>query len=176
MKKPIRKRELILFSVLIGLFLAAIIFSSKTQIDPNSNGVKFDENNTDLSKLPKTSGTQINITTPENKTYYKTMNGYYPATYGFENDENGDVPYGWNSIGTNVQVIPEEDSHNKVVELHDTDGLNHGINQSLPDKSSGTIEFWIKNSDNSKNVYMPISDGSAANRINIQLWGGNIIN
>ena len=36
---------------------------------------------------PETSAGEITIVTPENKTYTGPDNGYFPATYGFENDE-----------------------------------------------------------------------------------------
>lgn len=42
-------------------------------------------------KTPKTSAGEITILTPENKTYTGTMNGYYPATYGFENENPGTI-------------------------------------------------------------------------------------
>ncbi|TFG23719.1 MAG: hypothetical protein EU533_02905, partial [Promethearchaeota archaeon] len=37
----------------------------------------------------------ITIITPENKTYTKPDNGYFPGTYGFENDEVGTIPEDW---------------------------------------------------------------------------------
>lgn len=37
-------------------------------------------------KTPKTSAGEITIVTPENKTYTQPDSGYYPTTYGFEND------------------------------------------------------------------------------------------
>ncbi len=40
----------------------------------------------------RSSDGEITIITPENKTYYQAMDGYYPATYGFENDEDGSDP------------------------------------------------------------------------------------
>jgi len=34
---------------------------------------------------------KININSPENKTYVEPMSGYYPATYGFENEMKMEV-------------------------------------------------------------------------------------
>ena len=65
----------------------------------------------------------INLITPENKTYTEAMSGYYPATYGFENDEEGNFPSGWIDNSTDpactVEVIDQYDGHNKVMRLYD---------------------------------------------------------
>jgi len=45
--------------------------------------------------LPKSSDGEITIMTPENKTYTQADSGYYPATYGFENDIEGSIPKEW---------------------------------------------------------------------------------
>ena len=67
---------------------------------------------------------------PDNITYTDPMSGYYPATYGFESDKNGDSPYGWvDTCDTNayVQVVESIDTHNKVLECSSTSGSNSEI-------------------------------------------------
>lgn len=94
----------------------------------------------------------INIITPENKTYTKPMNGYYPATYGFENDVIGSDPDGWSVSEPglqSVQVISNVDGHNNVLELFDTEsgaGDIAIVNNSFSPQTSGTIEFWYRTS------------------------------
>jgi len=39
----------------------------------------------------QTNASDINIITPENKTYYKPMNGYYLSSFGFENEVDGTI-------------------------------------------------------------------------------------
>ena len=71
---------------------------------------------------PRISGTEINITTPINKTYYQPMSGYYPATYGFENDVVGSIPLGWvNYSGddTNCFVTNGYNGHSRVIQMED---------------------------------------------------------
>ncbi|MFX1479851.1 MAG: hypothetical protein ACFFCI_17170, partial [Promethearchaeota archaeon] len=53
------------------------------------NSFSDDERNLRLSN------NMINIITPERREYKQPMAGYYPATYGFESDEVGENPFGW---------------------------------------------------------------------------------
>jgi len=93
------------------------------------------------------------------------MTGYYPATYGFENDKTGNVPYGWileNSGGT-ASIIDSIGDHKKVLQLYDNNGssgveLNNLFDSSQP---SGTIEWWWRISDGIKISTFEIRDGSS---------------
>ncbi len=83
----------------------------------------------------------INIITPENKRYTKPMSGYYPASYGFESDEDGMVPYNWTSSqGT---VVDSLDDHNKVLEIDNTDNNIYWADNTFVQQVNGTIEFWL---------------------------------
>lgn len=92
---------------------------------------------------------EITIITPENKTYTSIMSGYYPATYGFENDTDGEFPTGWSVLeaGGTANVISTLDGHNKVVEIHDTSALKMEIYDNFVEITTGTIEFFIRCSD-----------------------------
>jgi hypothetical protein len=89
----------------------------------------------------------LKIITPENKTYTEPMSGYYPATYGFENDDNGVFPFGWidDSFGSALVTIEEEKSgHKKVIKSYDPAGSSRAqANQSFSPQLSGSIEFWF---------------------------------
>ncbi|MHA1932036.1 MAG: hypothetical protein ACW96X_05820, partial [Promethearchaeota archaeon] len=101
------------------------------------------------------SGSEINITTPENKTYTEPMIGYYPATYGFENDEDG-------TTGTNIgfvdgtgneiqQIIPSFTGHKKVLEVLDNSGSLYSMARgNFAEQVSGTVEFWMSTDDAAK--------------------------
>ncbi|MFX1238017.1 MAG: FG-GAP repeat domain-containing protein [Promethearchaeota archaeon] len=96
----------------------------------------------------KSSNDDINLTTPENKTYIAPMSGYYPATYGFENDNAGDDPEDWvieTEAAGNIEVIEEHFGHKKVLRIPDTSNTDATvIHQSFNDDViSGTVEFWI---------------------------------
>ncbi|MFW9879455.1 MAG: hypothetical protein ACFFG0_40785, partial [Candidatus Thorarchaeota archaeon] len=87
----------------------------------------------------------LNIITPEEKVYNEPMKGYYPATFGFENDFDGTWPNRWTSIdaGGTIQVISDFSGHNKIVELYDmSSGANDLINK-ISDITEGIIEFWM---------------------------------
>ena len=91
------------------------------------------------------------IISPENKTYTVPMKGYYPATYGFENDIDGTSPEGWqnqDASSCTSQIISELGGHNKV--LRQTDN-NNGFaavlkNTFTSTKDHGTIEFYVRTS------------------------------
>ncbi|MFX0030425.1 MAG: esterase/lipase family protein, partial [Candidatus Hermodarchaeota archaeon] len=95
------------------------------------------------------------IITPEPKNYSKPMEGYYPAIYGFENDDNG-------AYGTSVSILDEwtgnmgsflrmyvrdgpYEGHNKVLEIFDSQsgGKTTGVHNFDNPQSAGTIEFWL---------------------------------
>ena len=101
--------------------------------------------------LPKLSDGEIDIITPENKTYTKAMSGYYPATYGFEHDVEGSNPVGWilsEPLDTSGQVISELDDHKKILELYDNSNTQYlNCYNTFLDKTSGTIEFYFRVDD-----------------------------
>lgn len=102
----------------------------------------------------------IDIITPENKTYFQPMSGYYPATIGLENDAVGELPSfidQYKLDGGTIRVIEEIDGHKKVVELSDTSYTEY---LSIADNFSysfGTIEFWIRMNDTSKDYWIDLS-------------------
>jgi len=80
------------------------------------------------------------------------MSGYYPATYGFENDLVGNDPYGWTVFepgSQNVEIISSLDGHNNVLEMFDTEsgsGAQAQANTSFVPQTSGIIEYWYRTS------------------------------
>jgi len=110
--------------------------------------------------LPRLSSQDINIITPENKTYIGGMQGYYPATYGFENETLGSDPIEWLSerSGGTVRIVEEEGSHKNVAKIRDIDnsGYVSFLNRFDSNKVSGTVEFWVSANDTSKAFYMRI--------------------
>jgi len=110
--------------------------------------------------LPRLSSQYINIITPENKTYIGAMEGYYPATYGFENETLGSDPIEWLCIrsGGTVRIVEEVGTHKNVAKIRDIDnsGYVSFLNQFDSNKVSGTVEFWVSTNDTSKAFYMRI--------------------
>lgn len=107
-----------------------------------------------ILESPKTSAGEITIVTPENKTYTEPMSGYYPGTYGFENDEDDNLPDDWIEIKENPliinEIISELDGHKKV--LHMDKGNTYGDNNNLYHnftsvRDHGIIEFWGRTTD-----------------------------
>ncbi|MHA2096962.1 MAG: LamG-like jellyroll fold domain-containing protein, partial [Candidatus Hodarchaeales archaeon] len=90
------------------------------------------------------------IITPQNTTYNELMSGYYPSTYGFENDRVGDDPYGWTVSEPglqNVEIISTLDGHNNVLEIFDTESSTTAqafASNNFAPQTSGTIEFWYR--------------------------------
>ncbi|MFX1478873.1 MAG: FG-GAP-like repeat-containing protein [Promethearchaeota archaeon] len=115
-----------------------------------------------LWKLP-----YISIISPENKVY-GPLKGYYPATYGFENDDNGDDPKGWTieeeSAG-NIEIIGEIGGHKKVLEIPDDNYSESSIIfQSFENYHvNGTIEFWVLVENANQRITINVGDENAGN-------------
>ncbi|MFX1376433.1 MAG: hypothetical protein ACFFA0_11510 [Promethearchaeota archaeon] len=143
-------------------FIVSIILFSAVRI--NEINMKPIDNKRDY---PNLSADEITINTPENITYTKPMSGYYPATYGFENDEIGDDPYGWidgSGSGCTAQVISGIGGHNKVIELYDNHVGNVAevIRNFSPAQTYGSIELWWRTPDVSigHNSYVSFYNGA----------------
>ncbi|MFX1479426.1 MAG: Ser-Thr-rich GPI-anchored membrane family protein [Promethearchaeota archaeon] len=132
-------RKRIIISTLVILFLIAspiLVFI----LNINARG--------DITHkaLPILSVNEINIVTPENTTYSASMSGFYPSTYGFDNDIVGGYPDGWTSIenGGTIRVFSNFDGHNKLINLNDTSGGGgNDLRINFNDLIIGTIEFWM---------------------------------
>ncbi len=135
------------------VFLIGILFlsASATFLTPS---VKQAEN--PIEQL-KTSAGEITIITPENKTHTEPDSGYFPATYGFENDEDGVIPDGWvdakESPSMTNEIINGMGSHKKILRMDKANtygSSNNIINIFNTIPEFGTLEFWICTNDVSK--------------------------
>ena len=88
----------------------------------------------------------IDILTPENKSYTGPMSGYYPATYGFENDVG--------KIGTQISfcqysghgstnIISELGGHKNVLHVYYGSGWE-AVHNYYKNVFDGTVEMWIR--------------------------------
>ena len=130
----------------LGIIFLICLFSISAFITIENNPI---ETEIQENPLPKLSAGEIDIITPENKTYTKAMSGYYPATYGFENDADGNLPSSWLAWPEgNLKVIGEKDGHKKIVEGYTQKSpvQNFGMINDFKNQTSGTIEFWIQSS------------------------------
>ncbi len=102
-------------------------------------------------EIPKTSADEISIFTPENTTYTEPMSGYYPATYGFENDQVGTIPEGWTDespySSCSISVYAQKDQHKQIVQIYDANtgtgaDATAQYNFESP-KVTGSIECWV---------------------------------
>jgi len=136
-------------------------------------------------ETPKSSAGEITIITPENKTYTKPDSGYYPATYGFENDENGSNPTEWElwENGGTIDVVNSIGGHLKVVEIS-KDGTTNwpSMRNGFPtSQASGTVEFWMRGNDvtDQSLVYLRNSGGDLMITVGIDddylLWSDSSV-
>ncbi|MFX1360054.1 MAG: hypothetical protein ACFE8T_06900 [Promethearchaeota archaeon] len=94
----------------------------------------------------------INIITPVNKTYTEPMSGYYPATYGFENDKLYTLPQEWSEpayYSPKTYVIPSLNGHHNVFQIYD-DTSSHDtsvLNNFTAEQQFGAVELWCAVSD-----------------------------
>ncbi|MFX1390605.1 MAG: hypothetical protein ACFE9Z_11115 [Promethearchaeota archaeon] len=139
MKKKSKLFIIIASILILSVFVSGTIplFSSTIKYSPEIN--------------PKLSAISDIKSPIEGKTYTPLMSGYYPATYGFETDDNYGSPEGWylsEMTGCTAQVIKSVGDHSKVLELHDSHPTNYVlVYQSISNDGYGSIEFWMRNSD-----------------------------
>ncbi|MFX1343460.1 MAG: hypothetical protein ACFFAI_00015 [Promethearchaeota archaeon] len=154
---------------IIILLISMISMNFLLFFEPIFNFETRDKHQDDFFELDqiRISASEINIITPENKTYTEPMNGFYPATYGFENDENGIVPAEWVDSKEDPlminEIITELDGHKKI--LHMDKGNTFGDNNNMVNyfKSAqqyGTIEFWARTTDVSKESSWHLKSGT----------------
>lgn len=129
--------------------------NSNTSINSPLNNI-----DSNILNLPKTSAGEITIITPENKTYTEPMSGYYPATYGFENDLVGNNPYEWTVAEQGLQtveVISSLDGHNNVLEIFDTESSTEAYAKAINGfsaQTSGTVEWSFRRDGFQEYIYM----------------------
>ena len=149
---------------------------SSILIKEDDSQINFDTNDTKVRELidnPHISGTELQIITPKNITYNMPMNGYFPATYGFESIKANECPEGWeiSESGGIGKIIDLEDGHNKVFELYDDSDIYSTVaNNSFQDQTSGTIELWIKLSEQ-QHTGISICDGDREHSIYFAMMG-----
>ncbi|MHA1932842.1 MAG: Loki-CTERM sorting domain-containing protein [Promethearchaeota archaeon] len=161
-----KKYNYIIFLMAIAICTNSFCFSlmSHSEVDPNSLGLKL-------------SVQDITIITPENKTYTEPMSGYFPATYGFENDPNGLDPDDWTIFeggGCSLNVIDSLGGHNKVIQLYDNGvgETNYAeINNSFSPRTSGVIEYWHRASSTEYSSFRILNDSIFA--FQVATSGGN---
>ena len=115
----------------------------------------FDDDENEMNFNPKTQAGEITIITPKNITYTTPMSGYYPGTYGFENEKDGALPMDWTDESSggscSAQVISDLGGHNKVIELYDPEGTAlAGVSNDFTAQTFGSYEFWIRTNDSSQ--------------------------
>ena len=130
-----------------SVLLVLIILQSASIYFP-INSILFESIHEERDAL-NLSDDEVIIITPENKTYLDPDSGYYPATYGFESDEDGLVPEGWADLdGASCysHIITGLDGHNKVLEQTDNfNGQGCVIKQTFTSKiDHGTIEYYAR--------------------------------
>ena len=151
------------------IFLVIILITSVFSVTLSSNFLKYTPNTEaspdktiELFDL-KSSGPQINITTPENETYYGPMSGYYPGSWSFDNDQDGTIPQGWvdnSQSGCTARVVSEKIGHKKTVHLNDNSGNKIYFDNYFSAQTYGIIELWILAEDVSYNLAIRTDDGS----------------
>jgi len=128
-------------TILIGILFIGV-FTSFPIININIS---------DQEEEMKLSAGEITIVTPENKTYTGPMSGYYPGTFGFENESIGDSPQGWNEFSEanrETSIIESFNGHKNVFRLYDNAASASltSVNWFSP-QTHGTIEYWLATSD-----------------------------
>ena len=153
-----KKSRIFLLIILVTSVFSITLFSNSLIIDSTLENVN--DTPIDLYNL-RGSGPQINITTPENKTYTKPMSGYYPGTFSFDDVLNGQDHPSW--IGADGDINDEVDNHKKVYEIIDNSGSTGGDTYHVWDSAQdhGTLESWMRFTSNTEpSAFLLRSDGT----------------
>jgi len=133
---------------------------SSTPLNHVKDNILNDEIQNELT--PKSSNNGISILTPENITYTDSMEGYYPATHGFENEPTGaiDEDIAFIDYGPSSSIILEElDGHKKIIQIY---RVGWAATQSnFTPTFEGAVEMWIRVDDSNADQIIAIgeSDG-----------------
>lgn len=141
--------------VIVSLTIILISFFPYPLKDLNNESSKFTN-----KEYPNLSSNEIIIDTPLNITYNEPMDGYYHATYGFENEIDrtlgadilfldeyyGQDPWAYCDI---LALTGPVNGHYNVLNMRDPQGgLNTwGVHHIDNPQSSGTIEFFLSSNN-----------------------------
>lgn len=123
----------------------------------------------------------LELVTPEDKTYTSPMSGYYPSSFSFEDDQEGENPIGWDVYEPDdcgyVQVISQQGNHKGVIELRKYWGLDRiDMRKNLPGNATkGTIEFWLyKNTDSGIDATIIELQGTKGGSVNLVIENADL--
>lgn len=114
------------------------------------------------NNFPKSSDGEINIITPENRTYTHPDTGYFLATHGFESGNVDTIPAGWTAWprSAHVSVKSELGNHKRVLEFYDPSTVYESTAwNSFIGQSRGSIECWVRTSDVSQRYGIYLLEG-----------------
>ncbi|MFX1390117.1 MAG: hypothetical protein ACFE9Z_08655 [Promethearchaeota archaeon] len=136
------------------IFSNTIVLSNKFDLNINASGITID--------------------TPKNTTYNRPISGYYPATYGFENETDGTsgTSIGFvhlKDTGCSVLTLSELDQHRKILHYNTPIGYRWVRNRFDSSKTSGSVEFWIRFGENDKRHVIYLEDDSGGS-ISLNWW------
>ncbi|MFX0074328.1 MAG: hypothetical protein ACFE96_02720 [Candidatus Hermodarchaeota archaeon] len=135
MMKLIKNKNIILLVLLVVIMV------------PGTTPLIISELNNGNKDNPKLSDPDIIINSPENTVYTIPMEGYYPGTYGFEDEEDSTSGVELKFLDHNTypacEVVSSMDGHNKVLKLT-SDANWRSIYDMVNDKSEGTVEWWVR--------------------------------
>ncbi len=116
----------------------------------------------------------IYIVTPENKTYTGPIDGYYPATYSFDEGALGEDPINWivDETGGTCNVIGDIAGHKSVIELNDKSDPNQvRVSNYFNPQISGILEFWWMTNNVTKNSYFRLNQDNIIG-VNLRISDG----
>lgn len=134
------KRKVKGIIIIIGMNLSLLVFGGATPIS-------LTKDHDPLSPRFSSILDDITIHSPESITYEGGMNGYYPATHGFEDIDNLEQPDNWyfDGSGGSALIVDNAYGHNKVLELS-APGILSWIKAGytfVETQTNGIIEFWV---------------------------------
>ena len=119
-----------------------------------------------------------NLTFTQLSIIYETFDitGNYTATYDFLDDAVGGNPAGWTvyePAGITVDITASVGDHYNVLEIEDNKSPDSGYAYNdFSDQTSGTVDFWFRTNDSSKESWIIIEDNALTDSASLKIKNG----
>ena len=160
-----KKSKNIIILIFFGIILALSTISN-FNLSSNQENDKETLEILEKTNLRNAGPDAINITTPEDKMYFESMIGYYPATWSFDDQEAGtngtDIYFVDDDHDNMASIVSEIDNHKGVLKFENSPSwfIMHNFNNS--GDTDGTIEFYMRLQQTDVNCEFSIDNGTIA--------------
>lgn len=153
------KKSKFILIIILGLLIPITLFAN-TNVQATTDINFTFENDSFFNYTSPVYEDEFNV---RDKTNYIGSN-IFNGTYSFTDDNDYDNPTNWvinDETGGSINVFPTLDNHDKLLELNDTNANSLDIETIIDLSVSGTFEYWIQITSNTKLSYFVLMEGGS---------------